>query len=112
MLESSRYKLVVFVPESHAEKVKAALFAAGAGRDGGYEHCCWQVKGLGQFRPLKGSQPFIGSEGGLEQVIEERLEMFCPAQELPGILQALIKAHPYEVPAYEVYPVWQKEDFA
>ena len=60
------FKLCFFVPESHVEQVKNAVFAAGAGRIGDYEHCAWQVLGQGQFRPLAGSNPFIGQQGALE----------------------------------------------
>ena len=62
------YKLCFYVPESHLEQVKGAVFAAGAGRIGAYDNCCWQVSGLGQFRPLPGSDPYLGREGEVEQV--------------------------------------------
>ena len=64
------FKLCVFVPVSHVEQVKQALFAAGAGRLGDYDCCSWQVLGTGQFRPLDGSQPFLGQTGVVEQVEE------------------------------------------
>jgi hypothetical protein len=73
-------KLVVDIPESHLEPVKAVLFAAGAGIQGRYDCCCWQVRGQGQFRPLPGSRPFIGAPGTLEQVAEYRVEMLCPEE--------------------------------
>ena len=66
------FKLVFFVPASHVESVKNAVFAAGAGRIGDYEHCAWQVLGEGQFRPLQGSNPFIGSQDVLEKGRSER----------------------------------------
>lgn len=96
------YKLCVYIPETHVETVKAALFAAGAGRIGAYEACCWQVLGQGQFRPLAGSQPFLGSHGVLETVAEYRVEMVCAADCLPAVLAALRAAHPYETPAFDV----------
>ena len=64
------YKLCFFVPDAHVEAVKQAVFASGAGRIGNYEACCWQVLGQGQFRPLPGSQPFIGETGVVQQVAE------------------------------------------
>ena len=64
------YKLCFFVPDAHVEAVKQAVFATGAGRIGNYEACCWQVLGQGQFRPLSGSQPFIGETGVVQQVAE------------------------------------------
>ena len=71
------YKIVFFVPESHLEYVKTALFNAGAGYIGQYDQCCWQVVGTGQFRPLAGSNPSIGEVGKLEQLDEYRVELVC-----------------------------------
>lgn len=104
-------KLAFFVPESHKEAVKAAIFAAGAGRYDGYDSCSWEVLGQGQFRPLPGSQPFIGSEHQLEIVAEYRVETICADAYIKAVLQALIAAHPYETPAYEVWSVKTLDDF-
>jgi len=68
------YKLVFFVPASHLDAVKNAVFAAGAGQQGEYEHCCWQTLGYGQFRPSAEAKPFIGEAGRLEIVPEYRVE--------------------------------------
>jgi len=97
------YKLVFFVPESHLEKVKAALFNAGAGAIGNYDQCCWQVAGVGQFRPLTGSKPFIGQVQQLEQVAEYRVEMVCGDALITAAVAALRSAHPYEEPAIDVW---------
>ncbi|CAA0090191.1 GTP cyclohydrolase 1 type 2 [Zhongshania aliphaticivorans] len=97
------YKLVFFVPVSHCEAVKRAVFDAGAGGQGEYESCSWQVLGQGQFLPLKGSQPFVGSHGKLEIVDEFRVETLCEKDFIHGVVAALKKAHPYEEPAYEIY---------
>lgn len=94
------YQLVVYVPDSHCEQVKQALFAAGAGRLGNYENCCWQCLGQGQFRPLDAAMPFLGQVGQLERVAEWRLEMLCPPEAVAGVIQALQRAHPYEEPAF------------
>lgn len=96
-------KLCFFVPESHLESVKSAVFASGAGRIGQYDQCCWQIKGQGQFRPLAGSQPFMGQENCLEVVEEYRVEMVLEACHLEAVIAALLGAHPYEEPAYEVF---------
>ena len=102
------YKLVLYVPEDHSEAVKAAVFKAGAGKIGNYDQCCWQVLGQGQFRPLSGSQPFIGdapiAEGKerVEQVSEYRIEMVCSDEFIKAAVSALKAAHPYEEPAYDV----------
>jgi structural toxin protein (hemagglutinin/hemolysin) RtxA len=99
------YSLVCYVPESHLEQVKVALFEAGAGQVGTYGECCWQVLGQGQFRPLEGADPFIGEEGRLERVMEYRLEMVVEEEYAVQAVQALLSAHPYEVPAYHLIPV-------
>lgn len=97
------YKLVFFVPESHLDSVKAAVFAAGAGHVGHYDCCAWQTLGVGQFRPLAGSQPFIGSEQQLTCVAEYRVEMVCADELIAHAVVALRTAHPYEEPAYHVW---------
>jgi hypothetical protein len=102
------YKLCFFVPQAHAEKVKAAVFAAGAGKIGDYDHCCWQVEGQGQFHPLIGSQPFLGNEGQLQIVRELKVEMVCANALIANVVMALKLSHPYEEPAYEV---WLLADF-
>jgi hypothetical protein len=102
------YKLAFFVPPSHVDVVKNAVFAAGAGRIGDYEHCSWQVLGQGQFRPLDGSQPFLGQTGVVEQVQEWKVELVVADELIRPVLAALKQSHPYETPAYEV---WRLEDF-
>ena len=102
------YKLAFFVPDSHVEVVKDAVFAAGGGRIGDYDHCAWQVPGSGQFRPLDGSQPFIGETGQVEQVEEWKVELVVADELIVAVVAALKLSHPYETPAYEV---WRLEDF-
>ncbi|MDF0752316.1 YqfO family protein [Marinobacter sp. 71-i] len=97
------YKMCYFVPESHLEATKNALFETGAGRIGDYDCCAWQCKGQGQFRPLDGSQPFLGQTGEVERVEEFRVELVCKDDLIQAALRALKKAHPYEEPAYEVF---------
>ncbi|MDP2228938.1 MAG: NGG1p interacting factor NIF3 [Moraxellaceae bacterium] len=96
------FKITFYVPPSHLESVKAALFAAGAGRIGHYEACAWQVEGTGQFRPLAGSTPFVGETGRLETVAEYRVELVCAESCIAAAVAALKAAHPYETPAYDV----------
>ncbi|MCW5588205.1 MAG: NGG1p interacting factor NIF3 [Legionellales bacterium] len=96
------YLLGVYVPMNAVEKVKSALFAAGAGKFKHYDQCCWQTQGVGQFRPLEHSQPAIGQLNQLEYVEEIKLEMICAHQDLKSIIQALKDAHPYEEPAYHL----------
>jgi hypothetical protein len=97
------HKLYFYVPPSHLEALKLALFAAGAGRMGHYDQCCWQTLGQGQFRPLPGSQAFIGEQGQLEQLAEWKVEMVVADEHVPAVLQALKHAHPYETPAFDLW---------
>lgn len=102
------YKLAFFVPDSHVETVKTAVFEAGGGRIGDYDHCAWQVLGQGQFRALDGSQPYIGQLGQVEVVEEWKVELVVADEWIKAAVAALKLSHPYETPAYEV---WQLEDF-
>ena len=105
------YQLTFYVPKSHLESVKTALFKAGAGHIGDYEHCAWQTLGTGQFRPLSASRPFIGEIEKLETLDEYKVEMVCLATKIKPALQALLAAHPYQTPAYSVLAMQTIEDF-
>lgn len=104
------YRINVYVPQDHAEVVKLAMFAAGAGRIGLYEHCCWQTIGQGQFKPLSGSNAFIGAVDKLEQVAELKIEMVCEKQCIRAVIFAMQAAHPYEEPAYDIYQAITLDD--
>lgn len=95
-------KLVVFVPDDDAERLLDALADAGAGRVGDYERCAWTSGGTGTFRPLPGAQPAVGRVGQVERVAEARLEMVLPRASRAAVVRALLTAHPYEQPAYDV----------
>jgi hypothetical protein len=99
------YRLDFYVPEEHAERVKAAVFDAGAGRIGNYDRCAWQTAGRGQFRPLPGSKPAIGRQDAIERVAEAKVEMVCAAEHIEDAITALKAAHPYETPAFQYWPV-------
>ena len=94
-------KLIYYVPESHLETTKAAIFTAGAGGVGNYEHCAWQVKGIGQFKPMQGANPFLGQHDVLEQLEEWRVETIVPEDKALAVAKALKASHPYEEPAFE-----------
>lgn len=101
------YKICVYVPDNSVETVKQALFAAGAGRIGNYDHCCWQTSGSGQFRPLQNSKPAIGELNKIEQVSEVKIELVCADERVHSVIEALRSSHPYEEPAYDI---WQLAD--
>ncbi|WP_019556685.1 Nif3-like dinuclear metal center hexameric protein [Thiomicrorhabdus arctica] len=99
------YKICFYVPESHLDCVKDALFAAGAGQIGQYDCCAWQSKGEGQFRALDGSKPFLGELNQLEKIVEYKVELVCASQYIELAVQALKASHPFETPAYDVIEV-------
>jgi hypothetical protein len=98
-------KLVVFVPPDALEAVREAVFAAGAGRIGEYERCSWYAEGTGTFLGGAGTDPTVGERGVEERVPELRLETVFPEERREEVVAALRRAHPYEEPAFDVYPL-------
>jgi hypothetical protein len=96
-------KLVVFVPREALDAVRNALFEAGAGRIGNYEHCSWYTQGTGTFLGGEGSSPALGEAGREQRVAELRLETVFPEDKQEDVIAALRLAHPYEEPAFDVY---------
>lgn len=97
------FKLVFFVPILDADRVKNHLFSQGAGTIGNYDCCSFETEGVGQFRPLAGSDPTIGEQGKIEKVKELKVEMICKDILIKNVIKELKHVHPYEEPAYEVY---------
>jgi len=103
--EGELITIEMFVPETHAEKVRHAMGEAGAGRIGNYTHCSFSVKGIGRYQPGQGAAPALGRVGKLEEVKEERITMQCERRLIKKVVTAIKKAHPYEeIPVY-VYPL-------
>jgi dinuclear metal center YbgI/SA1388 family protein len=100
-----RCKVVVFVPDSDLQKVSDAMFAAGAGVIGQYEKCSFRLAGTGTFFGTENTNPTVGEKGRREDVREWRLEVVCPEGILAGVLSAMRRAHSYEEPAFDVYPL-------
>ena len=98
-------KLVVFVPTDALDRVRDALFDAGAGRIGEYTRCSWYTEGTGTFLGGEESAPTVGEKGREERVAEYRLETVFPAELHDDVVAALRHAHPYEEPAFDVYPL-------
>lgn len=96
------FKIIVFSPLDAKEKVKAAMFEAGAGKQGDYDRCAFETLGTGQFRALEGSNPTVGATDQLTFVDEARIEMLCDPDSLKKVIKALKAAHPYEEPAYDI----------
>jgi hypothetical protein len=100
-----RYKIVVYVPESYADKLREAMGKAGAGVIGNYSHCTFTIKGTGRFKPEEGAVPAVGEVGKLEAINEDRIETVCEESKLRDVLSAIKAVHPYEEPATDVYPI-------
>ena len=98
-------KLVVFVPTDDAQRIIDALSNAGAGHIGDYERCAWTTIGVGTFRPGPAATPAIGQAGHVEMVAETRVEMVVPPRLREGVIRALREVHPYEEPAFDLYPL-------
>lgn len=101
-------KLVVFIPAGFEDRVLDALARAGAGVIGRYSHCTFQNSGTGTFMPGQGTRPYIGKSGRLEKVDEIRMETILPAHCKTNVIDALLKVHPYEEVAYDLYPLTLK----
>ena len=102
---TERRKLVVFVPPEALDAVREAVFGAGAGRIGAYERCSWYTQGTGTFVGGEGASPTIGERGREERVPELRLETVYPTEREDEVVRALREAHPYEEPAFDLYPL-------
>jgi hypothetical protein len=98
-------KLVVFLPREALDNVRAALFEAGAGKIGKYEHCSWYAAGTGTFLAGEGTEPAVGQRGKEQRVSELRLETVFPEERQDEVVAALRRTHPYEEPAFDIYPL-------
>lgn len=102
------YKLAVYVPTTHVEKVKESLAKAGAGHIGNYSNCSFSTQGIGNFKPLEGTNPYIGQIGEVESVEEVKIETIVPQRVLGGVINSMLNAHPYEEVAYDIYKLESK----
>ena len=109
--ENALLKLVTFVPAAQAEQVRTALASAGCGCIGNYDSCSYNVEGEGMFRALESANPYCGKIGELHVEKETRIETILPAYRKAEAIKALLAAHPYEEPAFDLYPLqnsWQQ----
>jgi len=105
------YKIEFYVPETHLDQVKAVMFASGAGKVGSYENCAWQTLGQGQYRPLDGSNPHLGTAGNIESVAEYKVELVCEKPYVKAVIAAMLATHPYEAVAYSLIPLVSHDAF-
>ncbi len=104
-MDTKFVKIVLTVPESHADIVREAMGKAGAGKIGNYDFCSFSIKGIGRFRPTEGANPHIGQVGKAEEVVEERIEVICERSKVKEVVKAIKKVHPYEEIALDIYPL-------
>lgn len=97
------YKIVVYVPLTHTDKVREAIGNTGCGKLGKYTHCSFSTRGIGRFKPGEGANPHIGEVGKLEEVEEERVEVTCHNNVVKNVIEAIKRVHPYEEVAIDVY---------
>lgn len=103
--KQTHFKLVTFVPRDKADALAEALFAAGAGDIGDYSKCSFRLNGTGTFFGSESTNPVVGTKGNLERVDETRIEVVVPMRQIPDVVAALKSHHPYEEPAFDVYPL-------
>lgn len=106
--EEQLYKVMVYVPHSHIDKIREAFHKGGAGHIGNYSHCTFQVKGQGTFKPLEGTNPYSGQVNELTYVDEAKVESIVPETTLSKVIREIKKAHPYEEVAYDIYKMENK----
>ncbi|WP_163581182.1 Nif3-like dinuclear metal center hexameric protein [Gracilibacillus saliphilus] len=107
-IEDQLLKFIVYVPQSHLDDVVEKIGDAGAGHIGNYSHCTFRAVGTGAFQPLEGTNPFLGTQGKIEEVDEYKVETIIKKSQLSSVLQAAEKAHPYEEMAYDLVPLANK----
>lgn len=108
LITEKLYKIIVYVPKGSEDKILESLSKTGAGFIGNYSSCSFKVKGIGTFKPEEGSHPYIGKKGRLEEVEEYRLETIVPEESLNNTIKEMIKSHPYEEVAYDIYELVNK----
>jgi hypothetical protein len=102
-------KIAIYVPVDHAGEIRRVLGEVGAGKIGNYDFCSFSVRGIGRFKPGKGSDPFSGEQGTIERVEEERIETVCPKKIARDVIEAVRNVHPYDEMAFDVYPLLNHE---
>jgi len=100
--KDSLSKLIVFCPESFCETIRDVMFSNGGGQIGDYDSCSFSLKGEGTFRANESCNPFVGKVGEMHHEKEQRIEIVVPNMLLSKVISAMIKAHPYEEPAYDI----------
>lgn len=104
------FKIITYVPVKDAQKVREAMGDAGAGVMGNYTHASFSSRGIGRFLPREGAHPAIGEIGKLEEVEEEKIEVFCQKEKVKEVVAAIKRTHPYEEIPLEIYQLMNEEE--
>lgn len=104
-MSNKLYLLAFYVPKEHLEPVLNKIFEAGAGKYKNYDRCAWTSEGMGRFRPLEASTPFIGEKQKDTQVLEIKVECVVSEENIEVVKKALLDIHPYEEPAFHIQAI-------
>lgn len=110
-IDVKKVKIFVTIPIENVESVRNAMCDAGAGVIGNYDYCTSSVKSIGTFKPNREANPYIGENGVLEFVEEEKLEVICDVEKVKKVIKALRSVHPYEEPAIDIIPLIDESCF-
>lgn len=106
----NKVKIIVTVPPENTEKVRNAICDEGAGIIGNYTWCSMSTKCIGTFKPNEKANPYIGENGKIEFVEEDKLEVVCPVDKVKNVISKLREVHPYEEPAIDIVPLIDESD--
>lgn len=110
-MDFNLFKLEVYVPYNFTDTVREALNDIGIGKVGNYDNCICVIKVKGMFRPLEGSNPYLGFENQLCEVLENKIETICEKKDLKKVVKAIKKVHPYDKPLINIIPIMDVSQF-
>lgn len=103
--EKQLFKIAVYTPIAYKEQICTAMYEAGAGCIGNYDNCGFTTEGTGSFKALDNAHPFCGIIGEIHNEQEYKIETICPHERINSVIRAIKDKHPYEEPAYDIYPI-------
>ena len=109
-MQFEMFKVEVYVPYNFTDKIREVLNEIGIGKVGNYDNCVCFTKVRGMFRPLKGSNPYLGLENELCEVLENKIETICNRKDLEKVIEAIKKVHPYDEPLINAIPILNIEN--
>lgn len=110
-MQFKMFKIEVYVPYNFTDKIREVLNEIGVGKVGNYDNCVCVSEVKGMFRPLEGSNPYLGLENELCEVLENKIETLCAYDEINNVVKCIKKVHPYDEPLINIIPILNIEDF-